>query len=154
MCWKSSRWWPQHARHFHLYELTGNQLRPFPLLTQSILKISESVTRSKVSDQYLREQEAYGACKKFWTLVKPPNSCQFEILRPDLFFSLSLSLLLALLLSLLLSSTHPVCYFLVRSLCLSLSTWNLFCAPSPKTLLFMNFFWLVGTNSRVNPFRK
>ncbi len=43
-----------------------------PLLTQSILKISESVTRSKVSNQCLREQEAQGACKKFWTLVKPP----------------------------------------------------------------------------------
>jgi hypothetical protein len=51
MCWKRRRWWAQHARQFHLYEVTGNQLRPFPLLTQSVLKISESVTRSKVGDQ-------------------------------------------------------------------------------------------------------
>jgi hypothetical protein len=43
MCWKSRRWWAQHARHFHLYEVTGNQLRPNPLLTQSILQISELV---------------------------------------------------------------------------------------------------------------
>jgi len=54
------------------------------------------VTRSKVGDRCLREQEAYGACKKFWTPVQPPNSCQFEILRPDLLFYLSLSLSLAL----------------------------------------------------------
>jgi hypothetical protein len=53
MCWQSRRWWAQHARHFHLYEVIGNQLRPNPLLTQSILKISESVTRSEVSDQFL-----------------------------------------------------------------------------------------------------
>jgi hypothetical protein len=36
----------------YLYEVIGNQLRPNPSLTLSILKISESVTRSKVSDQY------------------------------------------------------------------------------------------------------
>jgi hypothetical protein len=42
-----------------------------------------------------------------------------------------------------LSLFHPVCYLLVRSLCLSLSlslslwTWNLFCAPSAKSLLFI-----------------
>jgi hypothetical protein len=30
-----------------LYEVIGNQLRPNPLLTQSVLKISESVTGSK-----------------------------------------------------------------------------------------------------------
>jgi hypothetical protein len=37
--------------YFHMYEVTGNQLRPNPLLTQSIFKMSESVTRSKVGDQ-------------------------------------------------------------------------------------------------------
>jgi len=58
MCWKSRRWWAQHPRHFHVYEVTGNQLRPNPLLTQSILKIRESVTRSKVSDQCLSRREA------------------------------------------------------------------------------------------------
>jgi hypothetical protein len=63
VCWKSRRWWAQQARHFHLYEVTGNQLRPNPWLTQSRLKISEWVTRSKVSDQCF-EQEAYGACNK------------------------------------------------------------------------------------------
>jgi hypothetical protein len=35
MCWKSRRWWAQHERHFHLYEVTGNQLRPSSLLTQA-----------------------------------------------------------------------------------------------------------------------
>jgi hypothetical protein len=36
----------------------GNQVRPKPLLTQSILNISESVTRSKVREQCLRRREA------------------------------------------------------------------------------------------------
>ncbi len=58
MCLKSRRWWAQHARHFHLYEVTGNLVRPDPLLTQSILKISESVTWWKVSDRCLSRREA------------------------------------------------------------------------------------------------
>jgi len=43
---------------FHLYQVTGNQLPPNPLPTESILKISESVTGSNVSDQCLRRREA------------------------------------------------------------------------------------------------
>jgi len=112
----------------HLYQGLGNQLRPNPLLTQSILKISESVTRSK-SYWPVFEQEG-GACKKFWTLLTPPNSCQFEILRPDLFFSLSLSLSLVDSLSLF----HPICCFLMCSLSLSLSQLEIY-------FLFINFIF-------------
>jgi hypothetical protein len=36
MWWKSRRWWAQHARQFHLYEVTGNQLGSNALLTQSM----------------------------------------------------------------------------------------------------------------------
>jgi len=43
---------------FDLHEVPGNQLRPNPLVTQSILKIGESVTRSKVREQCLRRREA------------------------------------------------------------------------------------------------
>jgi hypothetical protein len=41
-----------------VYEVPGNQLRPNPWLTQSRLKISKSVTRSKVREQCLRRREA------------------------------------------------------------------------------------------------
>jgi hypothetical protein len=51
-------------------------------------------------------------------LVRPHHSCQFEVLRPDLFFSLSLSFASSLAESL--SLLHSACYFLMRSLWLCL----------------------------------
>jgi hypothetical protein len=82
------------------------------------LKISEWVTRSKLSEQ---------CCSRRPTaLLNPPNSCQFEILRPDLFFSLSLSL--AVLLSLFLSSTESVASSCVASVSLSLYLKYILCS--------------------------
>ncbi len=93
MCWKSRRWWAQHARHFHLYEATGNQLRPFPLLTQSILKVSESVTRSKVSDQCSSRRPTAPARNsgRYWSHLTPANLRSWNLICS--FLSLSLSLL-------------------------------------------------------------
>jgi len=119
MCWKRTRWWAQHASHFHLYEVTGNQLRPHPSLTQSILKISESVTRSKVRDQCSSSRPTAPArySGRYWIHVTPAN-----LRSSDLICSLlSLSLSLALLLSLFLSSTQSVAFSSVASLSLSLS---------------------------------
>ncbi len=114
MCWKSKRWWAQHARHFHLYELTGNQLPPNPL------KISESVTRSKVREQCSSRRPTAPARNSghWWSHLTPANLRSWDLICS--FLSLSLSL--ALLLSLFLSSTLSVAFSGVASLSLNLKS--------------------------------
>ncbi len=125
LCWKSRRWWAQLARHFHLYEVTGNQLRPNPWLTQSILNIRESVTWSKVSEQCWSRRPTAPArnSRRYWIHRTPANLRSWDLISS--FFSLSLSL-----------APCWVCFSLPPNLCflmcslslsLSLSTWNIFC---------------------------
>jgi hypothetical protein len=125
MCWKSRHWWAQHASHFHLYEVTGNQLPPNPLLTQSILKISESVTRSKVRDQCWSRRPTAPArnSRRYGIHLTPANLRSWDPICSFLSLSLSFPCSLAESVSL----VHPICCFLMCSLSLSLYTWNIFC---------------------------
>jgi hypothetical protein len=112
MCWKSRRWWAQHASHFQLPIRSYWESAATQPITDAvhILKLVRQWSGQKVS-----EQEASGRdCKKFWTLVRPRHSCQFEILRPHLFFYLSL--LSSLLLSLFLYSSQSVAFSCLVSL--------------------------------------
>ncbi len=121
MCWKSRRWWAQHARHFHLYEVTGNQLPPNPFLTPSILKISESVSRSKVSDQCSSRRPTAPVRNswRYWIHLTPANLRSWDLICSFLSLSLSLSFPCSLAESV--SLFHPICCFLMCSLSLCLS---------------------------------
>jgi len=120
VCWKSRRWWAQHARHFHVYEVTGNQLPPNPSLTQSILKISESVTRSKVSEQCSSRRPTAPArnSRCYCIHVTPANLRSWDLICS----LLSLSFPCSLFLSLFLSSTQSVAFSCVASLSLYLKS--------------------------------
>jgi hypothetical protein len=128
---------------FTCTKLLGINCDPIHYWRSPYQKISESVSQWP-SPKLVTSVWAGGLRrrKKFWTLVKPPNSCQFEILRPDLFLSLSLSLSLALWLSLFLLSTQSVAFSCVASLSLS---------QIEIHFVFINF---ILTSGRVNPFGK
>ncbi len=86
MCWKSRRWWAQHASHFHLYEVTGNQLRPHPLLTQSILEISDQCSNRRPTAPARNS-------RRYWIHLTPANLRSWDSICS--FLSLSLFPLLS-----------------------------------------------------------
>jgi len=90
-------------------KLLGINCDPAHYWRSPYLKISESMTQSKVNDQCLSKRLSAETPRnsRRWS-GHVHRSCQFEILRPDLLFSLSL--FLALLLSLFLSSTQSVAF--------------------------------------------